>query len=455
MVVVPHAGVRVDDAGSARAVPQRVLGVEHRLVENQEHGQVLVVALLGAEVKARLRVHVVGSGLVFLHEAVAVVVDDDVVVGRDAVGGVGGNGAVGLDGGLHVAQGRMLKCVHVPDVGTGGLSHGEAVARVVRGAPGEDAHAGVVVVVLDLGVVLIAAAGQDDALLGLEGELVAVCVRGEDAHDLAGHGVLHELGGAGGKTHVSAEARGGLVDRLEQVHARHALAAGDVTALVLLGTLVAVVGLVEPVHLDAVLVEPLRGLVAVLHVAANRLLVGAGAEGAMDVGLIPLVDVDADAGVDVATRSSSGAAVALRGLLEGDDRGALIQAGDGGQCACAAVTHDDEVGLVGPGFRHPVLGRSGLFGKSRGRAPKSRDGGGGACPLDKRSTSKAVGGYVACVHSCTSLFFGSDCSGRTADALRPSPGPSGLVAMERLGTLATIGKATPPLVPDMGSLAKR
>lgn len=48
-----------------------------------------VVAGLGVEIEAVDVLHIVGAGAVFFHEALAVVVDDKIVVGRNAIGGVG------------------------------------------------------------------------------------------------------------------------------------------------------------------------------------------------------------------------------------------------------------------------------------------------------------------------------------------------------------------------------
>ena len=85
---VPHAGIGVDDSSASRPFPKR-LGIEKCLVEHEEEGQMAVVAGLGVEIEAVDVLHIVGAGAVFFHEALAVVVDDKIVVGRNAIGGVG------------------------------------------------------------------------------------------------------------------------------------------------------------------------------------------------------------------------------------------------------------------------------------------------------------------------------------------------------------------------------
>ena len=117
--------------------------------------------------------------------------------------GIARHGEVAHEGGLvlrHLdaqpeAAGLGL-VLHVPDLRAGLHEHLDAVAGVARGAGGVD-HVHAVEVALHGQVVLIAAAGEQGALAGLDSDLGAVRLTGDHTEDLLGKRVLNQGNGRG------------------------------------------------------------------------------------------------------------------------------------------------------------------------------------------------------------------------------------------------------------------
>ena len=313
---------------------------------------------------------VTGQALLLLvHEARAVGADVDVVL----------RGPLGDDDGLHVAlAGRQRavagvgEVVHVPQVGAHGLGHLDAVAAVVGRAHGLAlAVADLEVVGNHVGVVLEAAASQDDALVGLVGlaGLVAHAVDLAVLHDQLSHaGVVLDLNaqllGAGGQG----------VPQLAEAH----LLAGQVAMAVVGALHIGPLGVEEGglLGLDALGSEPVDVLGEVLGPGLEVLLlhlvqtvqVSLVLDGALDA-VRAEDDLRRDAGV--------AALVALgRGLQQQGGAQALVGGGDGGADAGPAAAHDDDVGLGVPSDGR-LVGGGGGGNSSRGAHGPGGDG--GAC----------------------------------------------------------------------------
>ena len=350
MTVVPNTGVGVDNTGTAGALPQRTC-FEEGLIEDQEHGQVHVFEGVGVHVQAGMIVVVVSAGGVFLVEALAGVVDNDVVVGLDTVGSVGGDGAVGHDGRNHEAQRAALDGGHVPHTGADGFAHGDSVAGVVGSAPGEETDAGIAVVILHGNVVLIAAAAEDDALFGAV-VLLAFGSIGLDTQNNLGEGILEQLVDPMVQADFNAVFLGALMELIPEIGAGNALAAGNEAVLILGGTVVAIAVFVGPGEVHAVALEPFGSILSILQsgtVGLHR----SGAVSTVAADLQPLVNVNAAGSVNVTAGNSGVTAVALAGLLQHDNAGAFVLGSDGSDNAGSAVTNDNEVSFRIPMIRQP------------------------------------------------------------------------------------------------------
>ena len=194
--------------------------------------------------------------------------------------------------------------MHMPNVGSNRLSECETVAFVVGSPPSVDAYAGIVVVVLNPRVILVAAAAEKHGATRLVVQLFAIRALGSHAADLARDGVLNEARGAIGEANVDTVAIGHLVKLLEQVHAHDTISTGHVTTLVFFGALMTVVALIDPIDVDAELLAPRRQLLGPRQKFLHIVFVAHRSESAVAEGVPPLVNIDFGARMNMTTRAA-------------------------------------------------------------------------------------------------------------------------------------------------------
>ena len=342
LVVLETVGVNELALPVGRA--RHVVGVEDLRVP---------AAVLGAPQQA---VHE-GHGRRLVAEAVAVVLD-------------GEEGHVAHGGGAGVEVVQHLRVVQVLDLAARPHDHLVAVTGLVELLALEVLEVGQVVGA-HVHVVLVVARGHDDALAGVELDVVAVLVLADDTADAAA--VLHELlggrlvvdvhalllGHAGQGDHAVAGVVGlRAEERRDVVH----LVAVDLDDGALL--LVALVNDLRAA-LGGLLDDPLHGLAGVpgpvlehLAVRAVGVLLHLERDEGLHAGGVGVLQVDARAGVALGDG---------RGLLLHErDLGARLAGGEGGGHAGGAGADDDDVIVLRVGDLARVDGVGRLEERGRG-----------------------------------------------------------------------------------------
>ena len=294
------------------------------------------------------------TGTDFVNEALALGIDQHSTVAAQALGDQ--RSAVVLDSGVD------LDLVHIHGVSTDGLCHLDALAQDARGVGGHKA--------LQLGLVLndhihvcAETAGGQDHGLGVDGDGLTGSAGGLDANSSAVV-IGQDLGGGGVQHHLDTSL---LAVLLQQGH--HVSAHRDVDGISAVGaqglhqsrvidTLAADHG-IQLHQLNAVKVAGGVGLVGsplLGHGSSQSgdglvvsILFSSSLQGLFDtcaLGKLVLILIHGLAGVHAA--GSAHGVAAHHGLALHDDNALALAGGSQGSGhACAACTHDDDVGING------------------------------------------------------------------------------------------------------------
>ena len=323
--------------------------------------------------------------------------------------------------GVAVQDAERLIGLHVPLSCADLDAHAHAVAVVVHAADGHGAS-DAQVVLKHLGVVLKAAAGKHDAVVGAHVERLAVALE-LHADDRLGLRVLNEVLGGRGAPHVDAVGalddvladelvQGGVIVALVHEHLVHRVAA------LILGVLGGDDGAVGPA--EQVLLGNAQVLHVGLHVAQG---VGVGAQGLLVAVEVPeeavLVVLEHLVGVVACDHHLTGnaavaALLALGGAVAEQDACAVVGRVDGGGATGGAVADDNDVVLSVPGDGVGE-GDVGSLGEGGGYAAGCQGAdrrGGGTC--DERATRESG------AHGCRSFLIGE---GRRCCAAAPRRRP--------------------------------